>query len=502
MAITVEINSVDRSDHIEFKSLQIEQNLTSLVDRAKFNIRKYGTRTYTPTVGNDIVVYDGSDKIFGGEITGIQEEVESGGGGVVYEIEATDWTYLFDSELVFKAYDSETVEDIIDDIVTNFTDGSFTTNNVSSTFTIDSIVFNGVSPSRCLKRLADILNYDWYIDPDKDIHFFAKFSELAPYDLQDDSGNYIYKTLKRKIDGTQIANTVYVRGGEYNADTYTDEITVSGSDTKSFLLPYKFANLSIELDTGSGFVAQTLGVDFISDFSSVDVLYNYAEKTIRWENALSSGDIIKFSGNPKVPVRAVASDPVSIAEFGTKEKIIEDKTIEDLATARRRAVAEVNTYKDEVEDLEFRTYNSGVRAGQTINLSSTVRNCDIDFIIRKVTFKTLTPTDYFYKVTCITTRKLELVTLLQELMEPDPKQNDADEVAEIIEVNTNTITVTESITSVSATEIDDTITITEDIDKDPLGLDTEPTWVVGYYAPTSLADTKRQGLLNRTMKVY
>ena len=38
-----------------------------------------------------------------------------------------------------------------------------------------------------------------------------------------------------------------VRGGEYDGATYTDKITVNGSNSKSFKLPYKFSGLTIKV---------------------------------------------------------------------------------------------------------------------------------------------------------------------------------------------------------------------------------------------------------------
>jgi len=504
MSIQVDIASVDRTDHIVLESLAVEQVMTNQVDSAQFTIRKYGSRTYAPSVGDDVYVYDGATKIFGGEIVSWDERVESGGGGIVYDIKCVDWTYLFDSQLVSASYESETIEDIIDDIVSNFTDGSFTTIGVTSTFVIDSIVFNQVKPSECLKRLAKVVNYNWYIDPDKDINFFAKFTNTAPFNLTDTSGNYIYKKLEREIDGTQLANTVVVRGGEYNGDTYTDDITVSGDDSKSFLLPYKFANLTVQLDTGGGFVSQDIGIDFIDDFgASVDVLYNYNDKTIRWQSALADGDIIRFSGNPKIPVLATAQDPLSVAEFGVKSRFIRDTSIEDLTTARQRAKAEVNVYKDEIEDAKFETYTSGLRTGMYINLTSTLRTANTDFLIRKVKAQPVDPNNFVYKVDLVTTAKYELVELLQSLLQPEPRQADASEVAEIIKIDTAIVSIAESILAVVASEDDATVTITEDIRKDPLGANTEPDWVLAPYLPSPWpTDTKREGRVDYSMEVY
>lgn len=501
-AITVEINSVDRNDHIIWETLNVKLNLTNLVDTATFSIRKYGSRSYTPAVDDEVIVYDGAVKIFGGSILRINEKVESIE-GVIYSIECVDWSNEFNSQLVSKTYENKSIEYIIDDIVTNFTDGTFTTTNVTAPFIITNIVFNQVKPIECLKRLAKVVNKQWYIDPDKDIHFFAKFTELAPYDLEDDSGNYVYKSLARQIDGTQLANKVLVRGGEYDASTYTDDTTVKGSDTKSYTLPYKFKDLTVELDTGAGFVAQTVGIDFVDQFSGgFDVLHNYAEKTIKWEVALADGDIIRFSGLPKVPILVVAEDTPSILAFGEKQKMVIDKSIEDIATARERAKAELSVYAQETENANFKTYTAGLRAGQTINLTSVVRSANTDFIIKSVSFRAVSPDNFDYKVDLMTTEKYNLIEMLNALLEPDPIQADDAEVAEILKTDIVTVSIAELISVTSAVTDIVTVSIAEDIQKDPLGAGVEPTWVLAPYFPSSITDTKREGRLDYSLKVY
>jgi len=504
MSIKVEINSSDLSDNIVWNTLKVQQNMTSKVDVATFTIRKYGDRTYTPQGGDEIEIFEGSNKIFGGEITKFNERVESGGGGVVYDIICNDHQFTLSNRLVSKSYANETIADIIDDIITNFAPAGFTTTNVTSTLVIEKIVFNQIDITGCIRRLADLVNYEWYVDPDKDIHFFQKFTNSAPFDLTDTSGNYIYKSLKRIVDSTQLVNQVVVRGAEYDGATYTDIITVKGNDSKSFDLPYRFSNLTVELDTGGGFVSQQIGIDNIDDFgASVDVLFNFAEKTIRWQSALSDGDRIRFSGNPKVPVLAVSEDAASKAEFGLREKLIRDLSIESLDVARRRAIAEIDTYKDEISDGSFKTYTSGLRSGMIINVDSDNRDIDINFLIKSVVFKTLTPEEFEYDVKLITTRRYGLTELLRNLFEPEPRPEDAEEVAEIIKTDFQTVTITELITAVSAVTDIQTVTITESISKDPLGADTAPIWVVADYIPSPWpTDTKRVGLVDREMQVY
>lgn len=498
MSIVVEINSIDRSDHIEWDSLQVRQNLTSQVDTAGFKIRKYGTRTYIPNTGDEIIIYDNGDKVFAGAITKVDESTESNAGGVVFDIDCADFAFDLDSRLVTKVYSNQTIGDIIADIAANFAPAGFTAVNANSTFFVVKIVFNQIPITACLRRLANIVKYEWYVDEDKDIHFFPNFTNTAPFNLTDISGNYVYDSLKRIIDGTQIVNRCKVRGGEFDAAAYSDTIIVAGNDTKSFQLPYKFSNLSVLLNT----VAQTVGIDFIDDPTLFDVLYNFQEKTLKWPAPLSDLDQIDFTGNPKVPVLAIAEDNASITEFGLREKLIRDTSIEDITTARRRAIGELLAYADEVSDCRFKTYTPGLRTGQTININSVLRSFSEDFIIKSVSFRPIDPTTFQYDIGLVTTRRYGLIELLRKLLEPEDQAFDENEVAEIVQTDIQSITIDELIFLTVAESDIATITITEAIFKDPIGANTEPIWVLAGYFPTSPADPKREGRLDYSLEVY
>lgn len=491
MSVTIQINSGDQSDNIDFESLSVEQNLSSLVDTASFMTRKYGSRTLKPAYGDDLKVFDGSSQIFGGTILKVEEIPESGGGGMVYQVEAVDYSYEMDKKLASQTYASQTIKEIITDLLSNYA-SAFNADNVESGFTIDKIVFNQISVSQCIKQLAEIVQYDWYVDENKSVHFFSKYSKSAPFDLTDTSGNYVYKSLKRTTDGSQVVNRVKVRGGEYNGDAFTDSITVSGNDSKSFKLPYKMANLTVSVNS----VSKTVGIDFIDDFTAKDVLYNYQDYTIRFENALTDGDVIEFSGNPKVRVFAISEEPSSVASYDQIEKLIRDDNIKDNAVARRRAAAELYAYQEPIIDAKFYTYNSGLRTGMLINLDSARRDCDDDLLIKKIAFRMIDPDTFGYAVECVSTKRYGLVELLQKMLQPEQPDTEESEVSEEIFTDTADVNIAEEHEVVSPQEDYATITIEESISLNPFP-PANIVWVWGYYFPTSESDVKRMARWGR-----
>ncbi len=174
----------------------------------------------------------------------------------------------------------------------------------------------------------------------------------------------------------------------------------------------------------------------------------------------------------------------------------------NLTVARKRALAEVDTYKDAINQASFETYTAGLRTGMVINLSSARRSATVDFIISKVSFTARTLTDFSYSIELVTTRQFGLIELLQQLLLPDPMQADDAEVAETIRTDTAEVTVAELISVVTPYQDFVTVTVGESILNDPLGAGVAPTWVLADYTPTSQTDTKRMGRLDYSLTVY
>jgi hypothetical protein len=497
MSITVTLAGTDRTSQIEQDSLEVQQIIGAQRDTARLVYKKFGSRTYVPAALDTVLIQDGSTSIFGGRVTNITQLNLTNADGIIFQLDCADYSIDLDSELVSQEYDGMTIGAIIADILTNFSSG-FTGSTVSCGFTVTSIVFNQVPISQALKRLADLVQYDWYVDAAKDVHFFPKYTELAPFNLTDSSGNYVNSSLQTIKDATQLANSVKVRGGTYPGSTYSDTITVKGSVTKSWVLPYKFdaTTLTVTINGAS----KTVGVYGIDTFSTKDVLYRDQDQSIQVQSARADGDTVAFSGTPLIPVLAVAADSASIALYGTREKLVEDTSIVDIDTARQRAIVELTAYKNPLGEAHFDTYTAGLHVGQVININSSRRSVNDDYILRQVTFKARTPTTFIYSVQAVTVRAFTFIDLLQKLLLPANTPIDPNEVSEIIKTDLATVTITETIALHSSPDHTHTATVTigEVVAHDPLGAGVSPLWRLGPYIPSGTSDTKRVINLDRT----
>src|SRR3990167_8937685 len=298
MAVTLTIAGTDRSRLVVAGSVRMLNQLTRQVDQASFDIDKYGSRTFAPSVGQEVVIQNGSTKLFAGRIVQVDEQYDKLD-LVRYRIQCVDYTRDLDHQLVVETYEDQTIDAIIADIKSRYLPSTITTTNVDAPVTVKYIAFNYEYPSDCLKQLAELVNYDWYVDYDKDIHFFAKEENAAPFELSDTGGKYIYESLSLKKDITPVRNTVYVRGGEYKGDTFTVERTGDGVH-QLWGTEYKFDDIRV-VTTGQ---EKSVGLDNIDNATNYDCLYNFTEKFIRFraDKIPTSGTLIQIIGRPWPPV--------------------------------------------------------------------------------------------------------------------------------------------------------------------------------------------------------
>ncbi|KKK58019.1 hypothetical protein LCGC14_3048650, partial [marine sediment metagenome] len=197
--VQVFINDVLATKSVERNSLIRENILTRQVDRARFTIKKYGSvHVLNPTVGQEVEIYNDGIKIFGGIIIKVTQRIQQYK-ILFFDVECEDYTRLLDRKLVINSYKNQTIQEIIEDINNNFLTG-FTINNVTGgSREVAYIAFNYIPVSQALQRLADLISFDWYVDFDKDIHFFAKETSFAPFEINDVNLNLI-KNLSLKPD--------------------------------------------------------------------------------------------------------------------------------------------------------------------------------------------------------------------------------------------------------------------------------------------------------------
>lgn len=174
-----------------------------------------------PVVGATLILADGADnnRYFGGTIVRSKQRPTKNPQGVAvgieqYDIQATDWTWLFNRKTLTKQYPAGTLANIVAiDIVESFTDG-FTTNNVQAAAPAltSALTFKGMRAGDAMGKLCQSIvpNYNWYPDVDQDVHFFDTEATKRPKSIV--PGVYTYDQLEHQDDLTQIRTRILAEG--------------------------------------------------------------------------------------------------------------------------------------------------------------------------------------------------------------------------------------------------------------------------------------------------
>lgn len=426
MAFILNIDGTDRTSLVDWTSIKKNETLTKSPSTLIFRIKNYTSKTYQPSLNDEITLYNGSIKIFGGYIVSTSEEID----GLLkyFSVTCNDYTLDLDRQLVSENYDSVTVNAIIADLAATYLTG-FTTTNVNCTTIIDFVQFNYITVSQCLKKLASMLgNYDYYIDYDKDIHFFQNDIVPAPYSLSDSSANFDWNTLKYDTESGQIRNTIIIQGGLVPLST-TRDYYFNGDGTKtSFVLGDKLNGTPV-LTVGG--VSKTVGIDGTDADASFEWMWSAANNAIRSTagNVAPAGtNNILVTGYPLYPLVAIFENNASVVAYGVKQFLVQDKTIVTQAAAEQRAAAEILKYANPAYRGSFETQTEGLIVGQTITINSTIRNINSTFKIMQIRTTIYEPTGIQtdarlkYNITFVSADPIGINDILNKLLILDPSE--------------------------------------------------------------------------------
>lgn len=453
MTAIINIAGIDRSENIIPSSVNLQRAITSQVDTLSFTVvRKGGALSggYKPSLVDTVVLIDNGTTIFGGQIVQIDESVD-GADTEIFDVSCKDFSFDMDRFLVVGTYENLSVNDIIDDINTSFLPTGYNLDNVDCPTVIRYASFNYEYPTKVFQQLADLTQSDWYVDENKNIFFFLKEAIPAPFNLTDTNENYYYNSLKIKNDIKSIRNSIIVRGGKYVGNADSELLIADGTQT-TFLQAYQYANIFVKVNS----VSQTVGVDFQDDPADFDCLYNFIEEAVKFPEASKPAldDEIEVGGNPYIPVIVQVKNGLSILEYGEFQFKIIDPSINSKQGAIDRGRAELSQWANEISDGSFETKQSGLQVGQVINVSSTIRGINIDFVISRIATKMINGLEFEHSVTLMTTQTFGMIEFLQKLLLQKDKKDleiNPDELLETITLLADNFSFTDSITDVSST---------------------------------------------------
>lgn len=340
-------------------------------------------------------VYINND--FGGVIDTPKMQVVTPKGAKFHTIKCADWHYLADKRIIAYAYQNMLAGDIVRHIVTNYlaaegvkigedTGHYFLSSDFPADFvegdtptvedgpTVKEAIFNYVPISQALDALAEKAGFWWYIDHTKTLHFRARTSVTAPFDID---ASVIIGEPTLEHGNPHYRNKQYIRGGTDVTDPLT-ETKVGDGETRSFTMGFKLAKvptIEVSLDgepfttipSGDvGIKGVDTGKKWYWSKGDAVVMQEYTEPV------LGSTDKVRITYQGMFPIIAITMDNDAIVNRQNVEGggtgLVEDVDDEPQSTNREAAFEIANKKLEKYavigRRLKFRTRRSGLRPGQ------------------------------------------------------------------------------------------------------------------------------------------
>jgi len=307
-------------------------------------------------IGNEVKIYADEDvnppttNIF----TGILENIEYPTNALdeTVTLSGRDYTArLMDRIVEPEVYNNLPAGSIVKDIITKYVDDVTITNVEDSPTTVERVAFNNVPVYDAVKQLADLSGYTFYIDTDKDLHFFEKSTESSGYTF--DSGNVLGANIKERRD--TIFNEIWVYGDKY-LDSFKEESVSDGAGSVVNLL-YKPHNTQVDVGSpitqavrqkGAIFGLSVLppsGTNYLVDFNNKQLIW-VSGTDIGYSSIPSSGTMITLNYQRDLPIIKVGKDNLSINNYGKRVKTIVDRKLTTPEEAQDRLEYELAFSKD------------------------------------------------------------------------------------------------------------------------------------------------------------
>ena len=425
----LKINSIDRTGDVLNESLAFDLAGAGQNASLRFSfVNRSGLSDVKET--DEIELLVNSEIVFGGQVTDIVRNKRSTG-LVVAQVLCSDWTFLFDSNLVAKSYTNMTDKEIINDIVADYASGfGFTTNFVEEHVTFNRIIFNYQEPSQCIRKICEMTSNEFYIDAQKNLHYFNLGTEVTPFNIDENSNQH--SNLRIEKDIKALKNRVYVRGG-----TFLSEFTIyeekGDGEKRTFILPERPHESTLWIND----TELSIGIKNI-DTSGFDSYLSYSEKYIELEDSIptpTSADTFKLQYKYNIPILVAIEESNSIQEYGQKEFAIFDRSIRSTEEARERAVAELIDYGNRIVSGVFTTRVDGFHSGQTINIDLPEYDVNEDYFVRSVKGESLGAGQFLYSVEIASSKTMGIIRFLIKLLEDNMNLIELNEDEVVDELN-------------------------------------------------------------------
>jgi hypothetical protein len=298
----------------------------------------------------------------------------------IWKLQCADNHFFVDKRIVARGYTNSTAGDIVRDLISNvFSAEGITAGNIDDLAVVDQMVFNYVNGDRAMRTLSEYTNAVWYVDENKALNFYERTSNDAPFSVRDgdvltnpmpffDKANFKYR------------NSQFVTNVKNVTDTQ-EEFFVGDSTRQTFNVGYPFNEIpTVELNTGSGYVTQTVGIrgtdtgqQWYIALGSTELVQEFTDTSI------GSSDSIRVTYKGQYQLVALARDDAEVdriaaLEGGSTTGFVDAATTQSGIKGSEAAIDVAASYLDRFAQtstlLSFTTTKNTperLRAGQVLD---------------------------------------------------------------------------------------------------------------------------------------
>jgi len=352
------------------RSVSVESTYGNNITSCKLELVKKVEDDVTLAINQTVEIWrsftgsitDPTDKKFNGTI----ETFETSGGNVT--IKCNDvLKSLVDTE-VTKVYvdtdkDAGLISNIFYDLVVAYGNLTMTSATLQNTTkTLDMFVCNDSSLYERCKKLAEIVDYQFYYRADTGYVYF----EPTGYGVNSNTlivGTHITEKPKWEEERMDMINKLTLRGAKQLVQT--EEYFPSSSQTLLLI------NTPEDLIVLDGTTILKGGITSVT--TSPDYTVDKINKLVTLDASPASTVTIRYSYNVPIPIRS--SDDVSIATYGTKQKTITYLDTRNFDDAVTRVKSKVSKNKNPFVRARLKVAKHdtfGIKVGESIPISDAI----------------------------------------------------------------------------------------------------------------------------------
>lgn len=358
-------------DSVEYElhGFEHKKENTTTIDTTELSLARDHDSIFD--IGDDVSIgyHNESDVFvaeFNGDITGKQVNEE-----LVMTVESYDGR-VYRTEYITSIYEDKTIEFIVEDLITTYTDLTYASSNVTGV-TLERFVINTETVGDVLTRILKDLNWQTRTDNDENFYFEPSGDIASSVVLQNGLNAFLQGEWKKSPNRLTNSCTVIGDKATFNSN---ESFTASASQT-DFIVVYKIiGNVRVTVDGTEQLGGQPGGT------GTFDYSVDKEQKTIIFESGLTGGEAVVIAYEYELPIKIRATNDESIALYGTFPRKITDNTLKTTSDARKLAKTIVSLYGSPVTSGSLTvSWDENIDVGQTVQIIDSFNNIDQSFVV-------------------------------------------------------------------------------------------------------------------------